>query len=143
MNGTSHLDVRQRTFDSLARTVLFDLKHQHDWTGLEIVNGPALARPLIRGLPPQRLYLHPDDQVAALALERRAGESLRHEPQYEWVLPIHLAEKWSLAGFSDVFDKIDKDVADQSKRVLLAILHNDSTVVYYFMHQGIVKPRQN
>ncbi|RCI13855.1 hypothetical protein L249_7909 [Ophiocordyceps polyrhachis-furcata BCC 54312] len=143
MNGTSHLDIHRRTCESVARTVLFDLEHQHDWTGLEIIPGSELARFLIRGLPPKRLYLHPDDQVAALALERRAGESLCHEPQYEWVLPVHLAEKWSLAGFSTVFDLIDMDVHSQAKRVLLAILHNDSTVVYYFMHQGIVKPRQN
>jgi len=27
--------------------------------------------------------------------------------------------------------------------VLLATLHDDSTVVYYVMHDGIVKPRQN
>jgi tRNA-splicing endonuclease subunit Sen15 len=29
------------------------------------------------------------------------------------------------------------------KRVLLAIAHPDSTVVYYLLHEGIVKPRQN
>lgn len=31
----------------------------------------------------------------------------------------------------------------RQKRVLLATLHDDSTVVYYIMHDGIVKPRQN
>ena len=31
----------------------------------------------------------------------------------------------------------------RQKRVLLATLHDDSTVVYYVMHDGIVKPRQN
>lgn len=29
------------------------------------------------------------------------------------------------------------------KRVLLAIVGDDSTVVYYIVHDGIVKPRQN
>lgn len=29
------------------------------------------------------------------------------------------------------------------KRVLLATLDDDSTVVYYIVHDGIVKPRQN
>ena len=32
---------------------------------------------------------------------------------------------------------------ERQKRVLLATLHDDSTVVYYIMHDGIVKPRQN
>ena len=31
----------------------------------------------------------------------------------------------------------------RQKRILLAVLHEDSTVVYYIMHDGIVKPRQN
>lgn len=31
----------------------------------------------------------------------------------------------------------------RQKRILLATLHDDSTVVYYIMHDGIVKPRQN
>ena len=31
----------------------------------------------------------------------------------------------------------------QPKRVLLATLDDDSTVVYYIVHDGIVKPRQN
>ena len=30
-----------------------------------------------------------------------------------------------------------------TKRVLLATVDNDSTVVYYIIHDGIVKPRQN
>jgi len=32
---------------------------------------------------------------------------------------------------------------NRQKRLLLATLHDDSTVVYYIMHDGIVKPRQN
>lgn len=32
---------------------------------------------------------------------------------------------------------------DLPKRLLLATLDDDSTVVYYIVHDGIVKPRQN
>jgi len=31
----------------------------------------------------------------------------------------------------------------RKKRLLLAVVSDDSTVVYYFVHDGIVKPRQN
>jgi len=31
----------------------------------------------------------------------------------------------------------------RQKRLLLATLQDDSTVVYYIIHDGIVKPRQN
>ena len=78
----------------------------------------------------------------------------------EWVLPTHLREKWSLRKFAEVFDSVSKippgeeqenmgeEVKDDTarrggKRVLLATVGDDSTVLYYIMHDGIVKPRQN
>ena len=78
----------------------------------------------------------------------------------EWVLPTHLREKWSLRKFADVFDAVtekpsegDRDKKEDGdggkgkrrggKRVLLATVSDDSTVVYYIVHDGIVKPRQN
>ena len=78
----------------------------------------------------------------------------------EWVLPTHLREKWSLRKFAEVFDSVGKippgeeeenkgeEVKDDTarrggKRVLLATVGDDSTVLYYIMHDGIVKPRQN
>ena len=84
----------------------------------------------------------------------------------EWVLPTHLREKWSLRKFAEVFDGIG-DVPPEpdgdgdgsvngtegrngevekrrgGKRVLLATVDTDSTIVYYIVHEGIVKPRQN
>ncbi|KAG6018360.1 hypothetical protein E4U43_002518 [Claviceps pusilla] len=127
---------------NLATTVLQNLQHQHDWSNLELVNDAGACRPLIRGLPPKRLYLHPDDQIAALAHEEATGEKLFHEPEYEWVLSTHLSEKWSLAKFASVFDSVQND-SSRPKRIVLATVHNDSTVVYYIMHEGMVKPRQN
>lgn len=135
--------IDRRAVDSVASTVLRNLQLQHDWTALEIRDGPDQPRPLIRGLPPKRLYLHPDDQIAALAHQRSTGERPYQEPELEWVLPVHLAEKWSLARFAAVFDSIPHDAGSRAKRIVLATLHNDSTVVYYLMHQGMVKPRQN
>lgn len=86
----------------------------------------------------------------------------------EWVLPAHLKEKWTLRGFAGVFDAIGKIPPEDGegegnkkgdsggeegkggvgsrrggKRVLLAIVGEDSTIVYYIVHDGIVKPRQN
>lgn len=110
------------------------------------------------------MYVHPDEQVATIKAERALGERLPQEPEYEWVLPIHLSEKTSLAVFAAVFDSLDalppaaqatEDLSPEcpdwktwrgsrrGKRVLMAVIHDDSTVVYYMMHDGIVKPRQN
>jgi tRNA-splicing endonuclease subunit Sen15 len=109
--------------------------------------------------------VHPDEQVEILKAEHETGIHIVQQAEREWVLPTHLSEKWNLKAFAEVFDAIDtlppvdqadvKDNDDQSqvgkkwrgderqKRVLLATLHDDSTIVYYIVHDGIVKPRQN
>ena len=93
-------------------------------------------------MPPRLLYLHPDDQIAALTNEQSTGERVPRAPVQEVVLPVHLSEKWSLANFATVFDSLEK-TSTREKRIVLATLHNDSTVVYYIMQEGMVKPRQN
>lgn len=184
----------------LSLQICHNLRHQHQWTALTIHHyapttttapdqGQAggkrkrtpLSRPLISGLPPQRLYVHPDEQIALLqAAKAKASASelglvgvaaaITPAAEREWVLPTHLNEKWSLQRFGQLFDRIetvppdvglDSDVEDEvmvggvrgqegmgnlwrtKKRVLLATLHDDSTVMYYIVHDGIVKPRQN
>ena len=120
-----------------------------------------LPRPLVSGVPPQRLYLHPDDQLTLLAADRKAdGGEYQEEPwiarlrrpRREWVLPTHLREKWSLRRFAEVFDAIGPEPfgdpeptgsKETVKRLLLATVGDDSTTVYYIVHDGIVKPRQN
>lgn len=168
---------------ALARQTLHNLQYQHDWTALHIhhtsfssSSSSSFPRPLISGIPPSRIYIHPDEQIAmlrahipesAIAIER------------EWVLPTHLREKWSLAKFAAVFDCIDvvpllpgggpgggsggetiekRDEGGEEgemrkaigvetrrggKRVLLGTIGDDSTIVYYLVHEGVVKPRQN
>ncbi|KAL3428339.1 hypothetical protein PVAG01_01849 [Phlyctema vagabunda] len=154
----------------LASSILHNLQHQHDWTSLSIntkstKTGLALPRPIISGLPPRRAYIHPDEQVAILKAEHKDGKTVPQNPEQEWVLPTHIGEKWSLKNFAAVFDALDtvpptteEDDDDdeeeavvgqqwqgknRQKRLLLATLHDDSTVVYYIMHDGLVKPRQN
>ena len=129
-----------------------------------------LPRPLISGYPPKRLYIQPDEQVELLKAEQQKPQDSTNEnsdsaeghqtlnsfesPEEEWVLPSHLREKWSLRQFAEIFDSIQVDPSSDSpngsankwrmhKRVVLATLQDDSTVVYYIMHDGIVKPRQN
>ena len=115
-------------------------------------------------MPPRRAYVHPDEQAEILKTEHETGVVVEQAPEQEWILPTHLAEKWSLRQFADIFDSIstlppfDADVQDaqtsqkiaskwrghnRKKRFLLATLHDDSTIVYYIVHDGIVKPRQN
>ncbi|EGP91351.1 unnamed protein product [Zymoseptoria tritici ST99CH_3D1] len=169
----------------LALQIAHNLKHQHNWTSLRLhtysSSKTPLSRPLLSGIPPSRLYVHPDEQIALL---QRAKEQQPNgtpsltslKPEREWILPSHLREKWSLRKFGEVFDGIGvtpgsregvevleeesrgrtgRDVNGMEKeevgewreklpkRVLLATADDDSTVVYYVVHDGVVKPRQN
>ncbi|KAL2164389.1 hypothetical protein VTH06DRAFT_3605 [Thermothelomyces fergusii] len=161
--------------EALAKVVLNNLRYQHDWVRVQAHTQPDLPRPLLYGLPPKRLYVHPDEQIAIIKAEKERGERIPQEPEVEWVLPLHLSEKWSPAQFAALFDAIDalppgaagdpavpsdgrageeEVVAEgeqwrlwrgpkRGKRILLATVQDDSTVTYYWIFDGLVKPRQN
>ncbi|KAJ8115803.1 hypothetical protein OPT61_g2618 [Boeremia exigua] len=158
---------------SLALQILHNLQHQHYWTDLKVhthspLTNEPLPRPLVSGLPPQRLYVHPDEQVellknadrqrkAAEGAGEKSGLEVKAEPEHEWVLPTRLKEQWTLRRLAEVFDDISLLPPQTSatayeapsnpwrttKRVVLATVDTDSTVVYYIVHDGVVKPRQN
>ncbi|KAK5629725.1 hypothetical protein RRF57_005440 [Xylaria bambusicola] len=135
----------------LADTVLDNLKYQHDWTELQILthsptNSELFMRPMVSGLPPRRLYVHPDDQIAMLKSSANPDGKILDTPEVEWVLPTHISEKWTLKKFAAVFDSLPAQLSahpDRPKRIVLATIHGDSTIVYYLLHDGLVKPRQN
>lgn len=207
----------------LALNIAHNLRFEHDWTDLRIhyqllagsASAHILPRPMISGLPPNRLYVHPDEQIEILQKQRQQGKAgwPQLDREREWVLPSQLTEIWSLRRFAEVFDALsqippereggplffvteyatggrrgprgggDDDATpsdtsavssgiatpanaqsgnlslsdqegnsgeapnrwrvEQPKRMLLATQGNDSTVVYYIVHDGIVKPRQN
>ncbi|KAL8837098.1 MAG: hypothetical protein Q9170_002655 [Blastenia crenularia] len=152
---------------ALAAQVLHSLQYQHDWASLQIhtkspIDNRRLLKPLVSGLPPHRIYVHPDEQIEMLKknIQEKDVPIAR-----EWVLPTHLREKWSLRKFAEAFEGVaelpspgvqsseeKKDTSERVvqkksrrdvKRLLLAIVGDDSTIVYYVVHDGIVKPRQN
>lgn len=174
----------------LALQIAHNLRYQHNWSSIRVhyytstslstttttsqTNGSThaqpLPRPLISGLPPQRLYVHPDEQIALLQAQKKEGKAGLPElkAEREWVLPSHLREKWTLRRFGEVFEGVgrvpgggegemlfedDEERGEEQegnewrdrmpKRLLLATLDDDSTVVYYVVHDGVVKPRQN
>lgn len=192
----------------LSLHIAHNLRFQHNWTDVRVhynVKGgaartaQALPRPLISGVPPSRLYVHPDEQMEILEQQRsegKAGWPSEHQREREWVLPSQLHETWTLRRFAEVFDVLPavppetdsgpsfgeaemltpagslsrtasstpmgapSDGRSESragssraspnpwrrklpKRMLLATLDDDSTVVFYIVHDGLVKPRQN
>ncbi|KAK3706089.1 hypothetical protein LTR37_012916 [Vermiconidia calcicola] len=186
--GSTGSDSSQETqLLQLALQIAHNLRYQHNWDDIRIhydsttrIKSQPPIRPLISGFPPQRLYVHPDEQIEVLQKQKDEGKAGMPDlpREREWVLPSHLREKWSLRRFGEVFNAIStvppqedgealfddskraahtKEGGDDSmegaptnkwrisqpKRLLLATLDDDSTVVYYIVHDGIVKPRQN
>ncbi|KZF26162.1 hypothetical protein L228DRAFT_6671 [Xylona heveae TC161] len=212
---SSTTDLHPPYLTHLALQVQHNLEHQHNWTSLTLhthspvtPNAP-LPRPMISGVPAQKLYIHPDEQIELI----KAGINEKDvQPERMWVLPAHLKEKWTLRRLAEVFGAITKvppsaETADEQldeslaaekrkeqnapeegsshdqenanetegerveedqhsqtaqnntpsqteaqkqsqiernlKRILLATVEDDSTVVYYIIHDGLVKPRQN
>lgn len=130
----------------LLQTVHKNLLHQADWSSLEVHSSPSYPRPLITGLPPDPVYIDPDSASDYSADDKGAPE----REQQEWVLPVDLREKWTLRKWAEVFDSLpegfwglNKEGKNKGKRLLLAVVSEDSTIVHYIVHDGIVKPRQN
>jgi tRNA-splicing endonuclease subunit Sen15 len=171
---------------TLALQIQHNLAHQHTWTSIRLhTHSPLTNRPLpcplLSGLPPLRLYTHPDEQVQLLKeaeARRKAARSkqadkqesdeeaeaeaegldVQVETEREWVVPTRLSERWSLRRLAEVFDAVGvvppaavkerggdekENKWRKTKRVVLATVDSDSTVVYYIVHDGVVKPRQN
>jgi len=128
-----------------------------------------LPRPIVSGLPPHRVYMSPTEQVALLkkaslsskacAADEALGLNFEATAEREWVLPTRLHEKWTLGRLAAVFEDIGlvppapkaggsrqrapMNPYRTTKRLLLGTVDTDSTIVYYIVHDGIVKPRQN
>ncbi|RCK60745.1 tRNA-splicing endonuclease subunit SEN15 [Candida viswanathii] len=66
------------------------------------------------------------------------------EIRKEWIVPRLLKdEKLSVQEINEWFETIEKDEGARPARLIIGIINDDGTVVYYFIHDGIVKPRQN
>lgn len=123
----------------LAATVQHNLTHHHLWTklALEDVNLPNnKTYTLCTGIPPEQL--HPDDVV----------DDATNLPR-EWVLPVSTLQQWSIREWAEVFSGIDEKTSKNTqllspvKRIVMAAVTNDGTIVYYFVNRGITKPRKN
>ncbi|KAJ5746430.1 hypothetical protein N7520_011612 [Penicillium odoratum] len=104
-------------FSATTIQVLHNLQHQHLWTSLQIHDTTASQHakvsasssssedsgvpPLISGVPPHRVYTHPDEQLYML------GKGLREDdlrPERLFVIPTAQGQSWSLRRIASAFD---------------------------------------
>lgn len=107
----------------LAAQVETNLVHYTLWTNVQVFRNNGLA--ILRGLPPSKLA------------------DLDPENLQEWVVPKAMHEAMcSMEEISLWFNRV-AEIDLRPKRITLAIVNDDGTVVYYFVHDGVTKPRQN
>lgn len=107
----------------LATQVKTNLVHYNLWNNVSIheVEGAYI----LSGTPPNRLVEHDV------------------ENQVEWVVPQSVERpEVSVDDMSRWFDLVSR-LSARPRRVTIAIANDDGTFVYYFVHDGAVKPRQN
>ena len=125
---------------TLALQIQYNLQYQHSWTSLTIhtsspsQSGQLLPRPLISGLPPRRIYVHPDDQLDEL---KRGLSEEEAEVEREWVLPTQLREKWSLKRLAEVFDSIEETPPDPPDDISSSLFEEDDDVVEEEESEGL------
>lgn len=110
-----------------ADVVLNNLNHQQLWTKLSKVELSTLPASvfLLSGTPFEKL--HPDDP---------------DDTPKEWVLPCATEDTISVSRLASIFEGI-KNLGETVNRLVMAMVTNDSTVVYYIVNEGLVKPRRN
>lgn len=96
-----------------------NLVHQQLWHDVSTFqrNGYSFCK----GTPPKKL--HPDDL----------------EPvQEEIILETRTSAKWTVAQWVDIFE-----IVSPAQRIVMAMVTDDSTVVYYIIYKGLQVPRKN
>ncbi|KAG8986515.1 hypothetical protein FRB90_003955 [Tulasnella sp. 427] len=99
-----------------------DLTLAQKWTNVSIVDIPALKRAAIRGdipAPPEAL-----------------GQD--SSPQSRIVVPCSLSEDLSIEWINTVFENVSPPPGE----VYMGIVSDDSSIVYYKLSKGMVKPPQ-
>lgn len=105
-----------------------DLKYSAGWTQLSTVDIERATSP-VKGYAPKGF----GSQGWVLICGRPRGAKSNTA-----VLPMLVEETMDTALFSEVFARLPNEVAPT--HVLLAMMSNDATVVYYKLSQGLVKP---
>ena len=156
---------------SLVTIVHKNLQHQADWSDLRVHSSSDLPRPLISGTPPEPIYVDPGgsgiagggggdgnkaDREWVLPVDLREKWSVRQWAAVFDSIPVeppgHRGSSQEPGGpeagvrqdgCGSTPPLQEGNGQQRKKRLVMGIVSGDSTVVYYIVHDGIVKPRQN
>ncbi|KAL5046222.1 hypothetical protein BDW71DRAFT_67851 [Aspergillus fruticulosus] len=93
--------------------VLHNLQHQHLWTSLQIHEmATRFPIPLISGIPPHRVYTHPDEQLYMVERGLREEDV---ELDRMFVVPTVQGQSWSLEKMAAVFDALPDPAQEEGE----------------------------
>ncbi|EEQ42781.1 conserved hypothetical protein [Candida albicans WO-1] len=154
---------------SIIDQVRLNLIHYNYWNNVTIHSHEDLE--FLSGCPPEPLI--PSDNVTATTILKSLNNPNKSEIQtkdndgvdnidelsktetdldLEWIIPRRLIynssqtqdqSKLSVKEINQWFKIIKTTIGYRPKRIIIAIINDDGTIVYYFIHDGITKPRQN
>lgn len=84
---------------------------------------------LVTGIPPNRLS---NDDIENETIER------------EYLLPVSMTQYKEEYITMECLDRVFKELCPEgTSRIILAIVNTDGTIVFYFIYNGLHKPRKN
>ena len=109
------------------------------WTEVEILQESFSWRGsnlhLLKGRPPHKLSNDTDTED---------DDMLSSSQSLEFILPINMSQYkenfLTLECLSQIFSQF---CSPSTERILLAIINDDGTIVYYFIYKGVRKPKRN
>lgn len=79
-------------------------------------------------------------------LQGKPKEKLLNDEElnnHEIVLPIKISTKLTVNKLDGLFKDLEIKLSQRPKRIVVGIINDDSTIVYYFIHDGVYKPKKN
>lgn len=142
---------------SLVELVELNLTYHLLWSEIDTVsiefktNDDKLHKiGLIHGKPPKQLnptipYKKEDIETETETETDEEKNQDRKDDLKEWVLPILKSTQLTIEKIDLIFENIKSasDLNQRPKRILLGIIDDDSSIVYYTIHDGVTKPRQS
>ncbi|KAA8644672.1 hypothetical protein EYZ11_001896 [Aspergillus tanneri] len=123
--------------------ILHNLQHQHLWQSLKvhpipIPDDPSATLSLLSGIPPHRIYTHPDEQLYMLQRGLREEDV---ELERLFVLPTVQGQSWSLRKLAAVFDSLPEGTRAEEEEALEET-RNDKTAQLSEYYEYRKKARQ-
>ncbi|ODV96196.1 hypothetical protein PACTADRAFT_49586 [Pachysolen tannophilus NRRL Y-2460] len=122
----------------LTKQVKTNLEYYNLWSDLKVYNFDNDSIQLLNGKPLEKLQ--PSESISN---DKTRSEQEQQGNDREWIFPIGMDEKLTMSQTDFVFDCIRLVENERPKRIIAGMVNNDGTIVYYFIHDGIVRPRKS